>query len=148
MTRAIIAVFGLIIIAAMAFSGLQVGLDDAGDDVDVQNESWTPDPGNFTTLDHSNLDNANYDDAVTVKDNNGDVVDPNVDYVWNDTEGTVKAVVGGALDGAPSATISYGYEQSTADQRGVAQTLAIPWRALGAGLPLFALVVLLLLMRG
>lgn len=147
MARAIVAILCLALVIIIAIQGGQAALDDAGPQTDITSESFTPDPGNVTTLDHSNLENTDYDDSVTVKDNNGDVVDPNVDYLWHQNNGTIETVTGGELDGAPSATIDYGYEKSTDQQMQLASLIGMIWNALALILPFLAVIILLALIK-
>lgn len=148
MTRAVVAIFGLVIVLGIAFSGYQAALSDAGEDIEITNETWTPDAGNVTELDHSNLDHTTYDAEVTVRDENGNLSDAGVDYEWIQSNGTVKALVGGNLEGDASATITYAYQTSTQEQRDVAATLGLLPRVVGIALPFLGAVLFFVLLNG
>lgn len=146
--RVFVALFGFVIIAGIAIYGGQAALSDAGDDVTVTNETWTPDAGNWTDLDKSNIEFASYDETVTVRDENETLMDRGTDYDWNSTDGTVFTIIGGGLDGDANATITYDYQVSTGQQRTFAATLGVLPQVVGAILPLFAVVVLLRIAGG
>ena len=150
MVRVILAVIGLAILASVAVAGLQVSLEDAGEDFDVTNETWTPNAGTVTTLEESNRNGAYYseDSAVDVYDENGTEMDEGTDYEWFGANGTVKALTGGGLDGDSSATITYSFQQTTAEQRGMAALLGQLPRVMGFALPIGAFLFLLFLVRG
>lgn len=145
MARAVAALFVIIIIAVTGVAGLEAALESGGDSITVENETWTPDAGNVTTLDDSNITGAYYDEDVTVRDENGNLSDEGVDYEWNEGNGTVKALQGGNLDGDSSATITYGYQETTNEQRQLAGMLGLIPRALGVLLPVFVFIIFLLL---
>lgn len=148
MTRALVALLGLAIVIMVALMGAQAALSDAGADIDIVNETWTPNAGTFVALNHSNLPNASYDAQITVRDENSTLMDQDQDYVWNDTDGTIKAVAGGGLDGDANATITYAYQQSTEEQRTLATGIATLFGALGKILPMVAIIVVLLMLKG
>lgn len=147
MVRVILAVLCIGILASMAVVGLQAGLEDAGEDFTVDNETWTPDAGNVTTLDESNRNGAYYGETVDVWDENGNLTEEGADYEWYAGNGTVKALSGGALDGDTSATITYSYQQTTAEQRQMASLLGQLPRMMGFALPIGAFLFLLFLVR-
>lgn len=148
MSKAVIAVFGLIILAVMGVYVTEAALEDAGEDVVVTNETWTPDAGNVTTLDDSNRDGAFYSHTVTVYDENGTEMENGTDYQWFVDNGTVKALTGGGLDGDSSATITYEYQQTTAEQRQFAAALANLPQALGIIAPLGLAILFLAFLSG
>lgn len=138
----------LAIFTASAVPALSATLNEAGDDRLVTNETWSPSAGSVTTLERSNLDNTVYDDDVVVRDDGNNRTYEGDDYVWFESNGTVKAVAGGELDGDSSATISYAYQTTTAEQRGFAAMFAQIPNVMGMALPVFALLFLLVVVRG
>lgn len=114
---AIVLVGLLLVGGAAALSG---SLTEGGQQLDVENESWQPST-TFESLEHSNIQDARYDERVVVVNKSGNLMAPNVDYVWNDENGTVRAVSGGRLVGDNSAKIDYGYSVPTAKQKNVAE---------------------------
>lgn len=146
--RALIMLLMVGVFAAMAVTALSASLEQAGDDTTITNESWSPTAGSVTTLDDSNIDDAYYDESVTVYDDTNDVMSEGDDYIWYPGNGTVKTVTGGALDGDTSATITYGYQLTTDEQQGMASMLAQVPNAVGLAMPAFILIFLLVFVRG
>jgi len=148
MPRAILAVIAIAILASTAVYGLQAGLETAGEDHTNTNETWTPDAGNVTTLDDSNRTGAYYDKNVTVYDENDTLMDPGTDYEWYPGNGTIKTLTSGGLDNDSDALITYQYQQTTREQRQFARVLSHIPQLMGLALPLGALLVFLLFIRG
>lgn len=146
--KAAIVALALIVIAIAGVQLFQTGLASAGQQETIMDESFTPTAGTVQELDRSELNNTYYADSVIVDDENGNRSYEGTDYVWLETNGTIKPLAGGNLAGDASATIDYSYRQTTAEQRGVAQTLA----SIPNVLPYFALALFALafvgLMRG
>lgn len=148
MPRVALAFIALAVIATVAVAGLQAGLESAGENELVVNETFTPDAGNVTQLDESNRTGAYYAENVTVYDENGTEMDAGTDYTWFAGNGTVKTLTGGALEGDSDATITYAYQQTTAEQRQMAALLGQLPRVIGFALPIGALFVLFVFLRG
>lgn len=148
MARLVIAIIALAILAVVATSGFQAALETAGEDNTITGETWTPDAGNTTTLDNSNIQGAYYNDTVVVRDENGNLSDAGTDYEWNPGNGTVKALAGGNLDGDTSATIHYAYEATTGEQRRMTGMLAAIPQLLGLVLPIGAVLFLFMVVAG
>jgi len=122
----VVAVAVLLLAGALAV-GYAGG--EAGQRYSVDNETWTADPGNETNLSQSYVPNASYGSTVTVKDTNcggGDFgggdenceqLRPGEDYVWNNENGTIKAVENGSINDSEQSTISYGYGVPTDQQQ-------------------------------
>lgn len=146
--RIVIVAFALAVLAIMGLTAVQASLEDAGTDVTVTNETWTPDAGNITTLNDSQINGAYYDDTVTVYDENDTEMTAGTDYEWFPTNGTVKALAGGGLDGDASATITYRYQETTLEQRNIAELLTHVPRTMGMALPVFLVLFFLLALRG
>lgn len=148
MPRAVAAIFALVILASMGVYGFEAALESAGEDVTVVNETWTPDAGNVTTLNDSDITGAYYDHNVTVYDENDTLMDQGSDYKWLVSNGSVKAVSGGDLDGDDNATITYGYQETTQQQRDLTAMLGRIPQAIGLVIPVFALVLLFKVVAG
>lgn len=127
----------------MGVFGLQTALAGAGQKETVDSESFNPSAGTVQTLDRSQLANTFYNDTVQVFDENGDRSFEGTDYEWLETNGTIKPLAGGNLDGDSTATITYSYRTTTQTQRQLtALTSQIP-RVAGIMLPLgFALAAI------
>lgn len=148
MPRIVIAFIALAILASVGVAGLQSSLETAGEDYDIENETWTPDPGSVTELDNSNRAGAYYAENVTVYNESDVEMDAGDDYRWHSSNGTVEALAGGDLDGDSSATITYRFQQTTEDQRQFASLLGQVPRMMGFALPLGAVMFLFVLLRG
>lgn len=114
------ALIAIAVIAIFGIQGMSFAFEDSGRDVDISGESWSPDAGNVTILDKSEISDAYYDENVTVKDDGGKTMDYGSDYIWHQNNGTVFTVSGGELDGSPSATIDYGYDRVNEQQKSLA----------------------------
>lgn len=148
MSRAVVALLALVILSIGGVYATQAALENAGEDHTVTNETWTPDAGNVTTLEESNRDGAYYNTNVTVYDENGTEMDAGTDYEWFVGNGTVKALVGGDLEGDADATITYKFQQTTEEQRALAATLAEIPGMLGLILPVGLVVFFFAFLRG
>jgi hypothetical protein len=149
MSRAVVSLILLALVAMVGVYGLQAALADAGEDHTITNETWTPDAGNWTTLEESNLTGAYYADDVTVRDENDTVMDDaGADYEWNATDGRVKAVAGGELDGDANASITYEYQQTTEEQRGLAGLVAIMPKIVGVAFVVVGFLLFLSFING
>ncbi len=148
MARAVIALVAIVAVGAIAVWGLSAAAASAGDQRTITDESWTPEAGTVTQLEHSGLAHAYYDETVTVEDSNGNLMDAGEDYVWYEANGTVKAVTGGGLDGESSATIDYEYRRTTSDQRAIISIAGILPEVMGALVPLLGVALLLIMLRG
>lgn len=146
--RLVFALFAIAILAMMGLAGYQAALENAGEDRTVTNETWTPDAGNITELDDSKINGAYYDDEVDVYNDTGVPVDEGSDYEWFPTNGTVKAVTGGALDGEASATITYSYQETTGEERNVTALLAHQPQFMGYLLFVLLFLVFVGVLRG
>ena len=66
-----------------------------------------------------------YDNEVVVYDEGDKLMEPDRDYVWHPSNGTIQTVEGGRLAGDANATISYGYNRPTEGQQGMAKIAAM-----------------------
>jgi ABC-type glycerol-3-phosphate transport system substrate-binding protein len=108
--RALIALVAVALLVAAGAVAVDASVEEGSKEVTVNAESFTPNTTTYVELNESNRDKANYFKKrnIVVRDGNGDRVD-RTDFQWNSTNGTIKAVPGGALDGATNAEIDYGY---------------------------------------
>lgn len=148
MSRAIAAIFALLILAVGGAYALQASLENAGDDTPIANETWTPTVGSVTQLDHSEQTGAYYSNETSVYDSTNVEMERGSDYLWFASNGTVKAVSGGGLDGESSATITYEFQQTTAEQRGLAGMLSNIPASIGWVFPVFLFVLALKFLSG
>jgi len=110
---AVIAVTILLLAGALAVG---YAAEEGGERYETTNESWTADPGNTTTLDYSNIENASYTRTVDVRDDNGSQLVVDVDYTWNQSNGTITALQNGSLADGDTAYIDYTYRIPTTQQ--------------------------------
>jgi gamma-glutamylcyclotransferase (GGCT)/AIG2-like uncharacterized protein YtfP len=146
--RVIFAFLALAVVGILGVQMIQGGLADAGGEVEIDSETFTPDAGNATLLDNSNINEAYYAETVTVRDENGTVVSAGVDYRWNESSGTVTTLSGGELAGDSTATIDYAYQRPTDRQQSFAALLSTIPRVGGLMLLLAPILFLLVIVRG
>lgn len=139
---------GIAIVAAMGVFGLQTALAGAGQKETVDSESFTPNAGSVQTLDRSNLANTYYNETVQVADENGERSFEGQDYEWFESNGTIKPLTGGNLDGDASATITYSYRRTTQTQRQLTAMLGEIPRAAGLILPVGFVLAAFAALRG
>jgi len=144
---------GVFIVIAILLATMVVGLDaalaDAGTREEISDESFTPNAGTVQSLDRSNLGNTvYYDSNVSVRDENGERSFEGTDYEWFESNGTIKPLVGGNLDGDASATIDYAYRETTERQRTMAQLAAVVPQGGALILPLGFVLVAFAALRG
>jgi len=100
-------------------------------DITVTNESFTPDGGNLSTFEASNLDDAEYDDSVTVRnDSDGSTFEASGNYTWFETNGTLKTTANSDLATTSTATITFSYTGQTAEQAATTGIVVDLWGAL------------------
>lgn len=145
----VVAIFGLVVVAMITVYGFQAALADAGERNTVVNETFTPSAGTITELENSNLNGAYYENTTSVYNDASppDEMDRGTDYRWYESNGTVEAVSGGGLDGESSATISYQYQQTTGEQRGIAKVLSMLGPFLEVGMILGGVMLLLAFLK-
>lgn len=113
-----LAVVLLYLLVAVSSTGYQAAVT-ADDAVSITNESWTVDQGNVTTLANSNQDVV-YADSVEVRNDTDVVVEPDGNYTWYESNGTIRALAGApALADASTASINYTYYEPSDRQRSV-----------------------------
>lgn len=146
--RVAFLLLALAVIGIVGVQTFQTGLADAGDDVEIDGETFEPDAGNVTQLEQSDRSGVYYDATVTVTDENGNQSIAGTDYRWNQTNGTITTLAGGNLEGDSQATIDYGYEAPNDTQQGMAALLSQIPTTIGFLLPAGLVLVLLAIVRG
>lgn len=142
-----LAVVGIVILLLVGVAAIDQAAFSVGDP-DAINETFTPSAGSVTQLDQSERDGVDYGESVVVKDENRTLASDGTDYTWNATNGTVRTLSGGILDGDANATVEYEYRvlsEPEQNARGVVAAL------LDASVPLVfvgALVVVVVVLRG
>lgn len=114
--RLILGLIVLLILAAGATAGYSAVLEDSEIEYNITNESWTPDAGNITTLNNSNLEAADYESTVTVRNQTDALMTEPSDYTWFENNGTILTNTTGSLAGDTTANISYNYTQPPENQ--------------------------------
>lgn len=110
--------FTLVAVALILLSGaaaVDEAIQSGGTTHSITDETWTPQTGTFVELNESKL-SVRYDRTVVVRDENNTQMLAGDDYEWNQSNGTVKALAGGRLDGDSSASIDYAYVALTDSQ--------------------------------
>lgn len=148
MARALVGIFALIIIAGVGVYGIEAALETAGDDRDIENETFTPTSGTVIQLDNSDRENAFYEHQVAVFNQSDVRMVEGTDYTWFSINGTVKPLSGGDLAGDSSANISYGFAVTTEDQRQLTSILAMLPTVVGLAIPALAFVLFVAFVRG
>lgn len=146
--RLFVVAAAIAILAIMAITGIQASLETAGEKVVVENETFTPSAGSITILSDSQINGAFYNDTVDVYNNTGGVMDAGTDYQWFESNGTLKTLAGGDLDGEIEGKITYDYELTTKEQRSIAKVLGEIPMAMGTSLPVFLIIFFLIALRG
>lgn len=147
MSRAVVAIMGIVLVGGVAVWGLQAAAADAGAKTTIEEETFTATAGEVSALEHSNLNNTYYSETVTVRDGNNDRVDPGEDYVWFANNGTLKVVTGGELDGTSGPSITYSYQTNTADQQALIGITSMLPNVMGVLTPLLGVALLLLFLK-
>lgn len=146
--RAILALVGIALFALIGIIGMNAALANNTSTTSITDEDWTPDPGNITELNNSNIEGANYSETVEVRRGDSTVMDEGADYEWYQENGTVKAIEGGRLDGEDTASIDYNFTSPPPEQVRMAVTLSQLPASAGIILPFGLLLVFLLLIKG
>lgn len=110
-----IALFMVIILVALIPVGMQSTFQETGNYTTEVNETFTPDPGNVTTLNESNRNDVIYNDTVEVYNSSNYFVEQPNNYTWFEGNGTIKTNSTGALSTEPTANITYSYFATTAE---------------------------------
>lgn len=118
--KAAAAAIAAVALGAFLFVGFYVvdaGIQTSLHDVTVTNETFTPDGGNLSVFDNSQLNRATYDETVTVRnETDGQVLAPSGNYTWFSGNGTLETTANSDLANASSATVTYGYEGQNREQ--------------------------------
>lgn len=104
-------------------AAVDAGVQETGERVTVEGESFTPSAGATTVLNQSQLDGVRYYrvENVTVLDENSTVMVPGEDFDWQQNDGTLTTLSGGRLAGDASATVTYGFTLTSATEKSIAE---------------------------
>lgn len=146
--RIMIVLVGLAILGLSGVAAVDSANQEAGERVDVNDETFEPVGDTVVTLNNSNVDGAYYDENVTVV-NASTTYEPSGNYTWHDNNGTIGIVNNSDLANQSTANISYGYVDTTEHQQNATRMLALLLKTeallvlvVGAALALFAARVL------
>jgi hypothetical protein len=149
MSKGIVVLVAVALLLLGGITATSAAFAESGEQTEISGENFTPQAGTVTTLSDSNVPTAIYDDDVKVLDENESRVIAGEDFVWYDSNGTIKTVAGGRLDGDTSASITYGYSEPSDSSRNIAALLGYGFDAasftiiaLGVGLVFGAVAVL------
>lgn len=128
--RLLLTAVAVAVIVLAGAAAVDAGIHEVGQK-ETFDESFVPDAGNVTELNHSNLDSVRYyyESNVTVRNGSGVVMAPGADYEWFRSNGTVLTVTGGRLDGDASADITYGYRVTSDEVQNVSSVGASGFQA-------------------
>lgn len=134
----------VVVVLLVGILGANAAFEDSGDDISITNETFTnTTAGAIVELDDSNKTGAFYDNETTVFNDSDVEMVENTDYGWFESNGTLKILSGGDLAGDANGTISYSYDQTSAEQRDLATGMGALFDALPGVLFLAALVFLI-----
>lgn len=146
MPRIVVAVVGVLLIAATGSIAMQAAVESGADQRTVVNETFTPaSQGQVATLSESNRDDVTYarTRAVTVYNVSGERMVPGEDYEWVRSNGTVRTLADGGINNTASANITYGIARPTQSQQELAVMLAQVPQMIGLAAPFLAFVLFL-----
>lgn len=134
----LIAVIGFALLILAGASAINAAFQASGQGNHVENESFTPDPG-VNQLANSNIANATYNNSVTVRDANQDVVAASGNYSWLQHNGTLDVTKGSYLDNQSTGNVTYGWVENSDQQRNFAALF-------GNGMQIAQLLVLVMML--
>lgn len=120
MARAFIGAVFFMLILSLGVVAVQDSMDRGGEPYTVQGESIADSPltgGQTYEVDNANVPNARFQNRVEVRNGTGEMMVADEDYVWYPSNGSVKVVTGGRIDGDEEMTITYAYNVPTDEQR-------------------------------
>jgi hypothetical protein len=145
-------VLAFIMVAVLLSAGLfaaDAAFTEAGEDKSNINETFqNPTAGDVLQLDDSEVTGAFYDNETIVYNDSTVEMSAGTDYEWIQDNGTLRPLAGGELAGDTNGTISYSYDETTAEQRGLADGMQLIFDALPGIFIVGALVFFLLIIRG
>jgi len=121
--RLLLAAVAISFLVAGGIAAVDAGVQETGEKVTVDSESFMPAAGAQTVLNQSELDGVRYYrvENVTVLDENSTVMVPGEDFVWHQENGTLTTTAGGRLAGDASATITYGFTLTSDTEQALAE---------------------------
>jgi len=125
MTKAVVAIFGIVLFAVIGIFMFQGALSVAGDTTTIENETFTPTFGQWNTLDDSNVGGAYYHNKTTVLNDSNVALEagPGEDYRWAESNGSIKPLSGGDWNSS-DANITYKYDLATNEMQSLTAILA------------------------
>lgn len=147
--RAILAFAAVAIVAIAGVSAFQAAHVTAGDNITIENESFDP-SASPVTVDEANTTGAYLNDPAdeTVRNASDVVMDPGQDYEYYPENGTLVVVDSGRLAGDSTGYITYSYQQTSTEQRGLVSLLAGHIDVVGALVFVGVIVLLVATIRG
>lgn len=145
--RPIIAFAAIAIVAIAGAGAFQATVADAGDAVTVENETFDP-AASPITVDANNQTGAYLNDPATetVRNTSEVVMESGQDYEYHPENGTLVVLDDGRLANDSTGYITYGYQQTSSEQRGLASIFAGQLDVIGAlvfvGIVLFLLAAI------
>jgi len=113
--RWVVALFGLLIVASLGIWGLEFAMVEAGTDVDVINESWTPQNNTWVEVNSSDEPRSIFEKDTTVYNETNTTMLIPEDYRWSPENQSLWTNTTGNLSQDDNATVTYGYSQLSED---------------------------------
>jgi len=139
--RIVLAAMALAIVGMMGLVAVDASLEANGDRKVIDNETFTPNPGNLTTLSDSKIEEARYNNTVRVWNDSEVEMEAETDYEWYSDNGTLKTIAGGRLAGDSQGNITYGYLLLTEEQAEMEALVTLIPTIIGPGI-LFLLLLI------
>lgn len=140
MARIVLAAMALAILAMMGLVAVDASLQANGTQKVVDNESFSPNPGNLTVLDDSKIEEARYNNSIRVWNASQLEMVEGTDYEWYSDNGTLKTIAGGRLAGDNTGNVTYGYLLLTEEQDEMEALISMIPMIIGPGI-LFTLLL-------
>lgn len=118
MSRRIVAFWVLLVLCLMAVGMpfiLSTAMEQSERHITRYNESFSP--TGDVTLNDSQISYAEYDSGVRVHNGSGTYIDPEGNYTWYQSNGTLTVETNSTLDNSSEGKVTYGYRAQTEDQR-------------------------------
>lgn len=116
---AAVAVVAVMLFAVGGIYVLDASAQDSRHQIAVTNTSFTPDGGNISSTEYSNLSRAEYDESVTVRGEDKSVIDQTGNYTWHTSNGTLRTTPNSTLANQSVGYLSLNYTGQTPKQTAV-----------------------------
>lgn len=123
MQRLIVALVALAIIVLAGALAVGNAVDEGGERIDVQNETFNPTVGQPYFVEYANDTNVTLPRAIHVDvriSGSGITMVEGTDYEWDRINGTITPLAGGRLEGENNAEVDYLVRSPVSTQRDVA----------------------------